>query len=133
MPISINNSLPSVNLHLGLIEDEENKMRMLVNTGAAMNSGNLAYYLWVMSKCPEMVVEFIQCGGKSDYDVVKLLAALDLDTSQQLLEHGNMTTVIRYHTPYLVNKQDPLFLSFTLGNDEYIRCVLGLPTLLVIG
>ena len=133
MPISLNNFLPSVNLHLGLIEDEENKMRMLIDTGAAMNSGNLAYYLWVMSKCPEMVVEFIQCGGKSDYDVVKLLAALDLDTSQQLLEHGNMTTVIRYHTPYLVKKRDPLFIYFALGNDVSLRCVLGLSTLLAIG
>ena len=81
MLISINNSLPSVNLHLGLIEDDENKMRILVDTGAAMNSGNLTYQLWVMFEYPEMVGEFIQCGGKSDYDVVKLLAALYLDKS----------------------------------------------------
>ena len=133
MPISIDDSLPSVNIHVGLLEDDENKMIMLVDTGAALNSGNLTYHLWVMSKCPEMVGEFVQCGGKSDYDVVKLLAALDLDMIQQPVEHGNMTVVIKYHTPYLVNKRDPLFLSFTLGNDEYIRCVLGLPTLLVIG
>ena len=133
MPISINNSLPSVTLHLGLLEDEENTMRMLVDTGAAMNSGNLAYHLWVMSECPEMVGEFIQCGGISDYNVVKLLAALDLDMSQQPVEHGHMTAVIRYRTPYLVNKRDPLFISFALGNDVSLRCVLGLPTLLVIG
>ena len=82
MSISINNSSPSSNLHLGLLEDDENKMRMLVDTGATMNSGNLTCHLWVMSECPEIVREFIQYGGKSDYDVVKLLAALDLDTSQ---------------------------------------------------
>ena len=108
-------------------------MRMLVYTGAAMNSGNLAYHLWVMSECPEMVGEFIQCGCTSGYDVVKLLAALDLDTSQQPVEHGHMTAVIRYRTPYLVNKRDPLFISFALGNDVSLRCVLGLPTLLAIG
>ena len=133
IPISINNSLLSVNLHLGLIEDDENKMRMLVETGVAMNLGNIAYHLWVMYECLEMVGEFIQCGGKSDYDVVKLLAALDLDTSQQPLEHGNMTAVIMYHTPYLVNKREPLFLSFALGNDVSLRYVLDLPTLLAIG
>ena len=60
IPISINNSLPSVTLHLGLLEDEENTMRMLVDTSAAMNSDNLAYHLLVMSECPEMVGEFIQ-------------------------------------------------------------------------
>ena len=133
MPISINNSLPSVTLHLGLLEDEENTMRMLVDTGTAMNSGNLAYHLWVMSECPEMVGESIQCGGTSDYDVVKLLAALDLDTSQQSVEHGHMAAVIRYRTPYLVNKRDPLFIYFSLENDVSLRCVLGLPTLLTIG
>ena len=70
MPISINNSLPSVCLHLGSVEDEENKMRMLLDTGAAMNSGNLTYHLWVMSQCLEMVGEFIQCGDDTGYDVV---------------------------------------------------------------
>ena len=70
MPIPINNSLPSVCLHLGSVEDEENKMYMLLDTDAAMNSGNLTYHLWVMSQCPEMVGEFIQCGDGTGYDVV---------------------------------------------------------------
>ena len=76
---------------------------------------------------------FIQCSGRSDYDVVKLLAALDLDTSQQPVEHGNVTTVIRYHTLCLVNKRDLLFLSFALGNEFFLHCVLDLSTLLAIG
>ena len=56
-------------------------MKMSVDTGATMKFGNLLYHLWVILECPEMVGEFIQRGGKSDYDVVKLLAALDLDSS----------------------------------------------------
>ena len=48
MPISINNSLPSVSLILGIREDEENKMRMLVDTGVAMNTGNIDFYMWIM-------------------------------------------------------------------------------------
>ena len=79
MPIPINNSLPSVCLHLGSVEDDENKIRMLLNTGAAMNSGNLTYHLWIMSQCPEMVGEFIQCVDDTEYDVVQLLLALDID------------------------------------------------------
>ena len=70
MPIQINNYLPSIYLHLGLIEDEENKMRMLLDTGATMNSGNLNYHLWVMSQCPEMFDEFIQCEADTGYHVV---------------------------------------------------------------
>ena len=45
MPIPINNSLPSIFLHLGSVDDEENQMHMLLDTGAAMDSGTLAYHL----------------------------------------------------------------------------------------
>lgn len=55
MPISINNSLTSVNLHIGNPEDDESHIRMLVDTGVAMNTGSIEYHLWVMSQCPEIV------------------------------------------------------------------------------
>ena len=85
-------------------------MRMLLDTGSAMNSGNLNYHLWVMSQCPEMVSEFIQCEANTGYDVVQLMAALDLNTTKQPLDNGKMTALIRYRTPYLVNNIDPLFI-----------------------
>ena len=47
MLISINNSLLSIFLHLGLIEDEKNKKRVLLDTGTAMNYRNMSYYFWV--------------------------------------------------------------------------------------
>ena len=58
MPIGINNSLPSVSLILGTLADEKNKIRMLVDTGAAMNTGNLRFHMWVMSQCPDIVDDF---------------------------------------------------------------------------
>ena len=58
MPISINNSLPSMCLHLGILEDDENRMQMLVDTGAVMNTSDLKYHLWVMAQCPDIVEEF---------------------------------------------------------------------------
>ena len=61
------------------------------------------------------------------------MAALDLDSSHQSLDHGEITAVIRYRIPDLVNKRDPLFIYFSLGNDVSLRCVLGLPTLLALG
>jgi len=45
-------------------------MQMLVDTGAAMNTGNNNYHLWIMSKCPELVVEYLQCEKSTDYDDV---------------------------------------------------------------
>ena len=45
MPIGIHKYLPSLSLILGSLEDEENKMRMLVNTGSAINTGNLRFHM----------------------------------------------------------------------------------------
>ena len=133
MPIGINNSLPSVSLILGSREEEENKMRMLVDTGAAMNTGNIDFHLWVMSQCPDIVDEFLQCGTNTEYDVVHLLAALDIEDINKDSTHGQMTAVIRYKTPYFVTGKGPFVLSFALGHDVSLRSVLGLPTLLAMG
>ena len=78
MPISINNSLISVHLTIGLIAEEKNKIRMRVDTGAAMNICNLDYHKWVMSQCPSMADEYFECSAGTEYDVVQLLAALNL-------------------------------------------------------
>ena len=57
MIIKIKNSHPSINFHLGGKKDVGNRMRMLVDTDAAMKTENLNYHLWVISQCPEIVTE----------------------------------------------------------------------------
>ena len=57
--ISINSSLPSVNLHLGIIEDDDNCMKILLDTGASMNTCNLSCHILVMSQCTEMMGKFL--------------------------------------------------------------------------
>ena len=132
MPIAINNSLPSIKMLIGLLSDDENKMSMLVDTGAAMNTGNKTYHQWVMSQCPSMAAEYIECGLNTDYDVVQILAALDLKGTSQPVDYGSMTAVIRYKTPYLIHNSDSLILSFSLGTDVVLRSVLGIPCLLAM-
>lgn len=86
-----------------------------------------------MSQCPDIVDEFLQCGKDIEYDVVHLLAALDLKDIQKDANHGQMTAVIRYKTPYVVDGKGSFILSFALENDVSLRSVLGLPTLLAMG
>ena len=133
MPICISNCLPSVSLILGIQEEEKSKMRMLVDTGAAMNTDNLQYHLWVMSQCPDIVHGFLQCGKDTAYDVVHILAALDLKDVNKTKTQGQMTAAIHYKTPYTVASKGPFILSFALGHDVSLRSVLGLPTLLAMG
>ena len=80
-----------------------------------------------------MAAKYIECGPNTEYDVVKILAALDLKGTNPPIDHGNMTAVIRYKTPYLVNNTDPLFLSFALGTDAALRSVFSISCLLAMG
>ena len=133
MRITINNSLPSINSHLGLILVVEDCTCMRVDTSAMMNTGNRDYHLWTMSQCPTIDAEYMKCGPNTEYDVVQLLASLDLNVVYQPNTHGQMVAVVRYHTPYLVNDKDPLILSFVFGDNIYLRIILDLPTLLAMG
>lgn len=108
-------------------------MRMMFDTGAVMNSSILSYHLWAILEYLEIVGEFIQCGDNTGYDFVQLITALDLDPNKQPLDHGKMTAVIHYRTPYLVKNRDHMFISFSLGDDVSLRCVIGLPILLSLG
>ena len=75
---------------------------------------------------------FFQYGKDTAYDVVYLLAALNLKNFDTDATHGQMTAGIRYKTPYTVAGKGPFILYFALGNDVSLRSVFGLPTLLVM-
>ena len=70
-------------------------MRMLVDTGAAMNTCIFDFHIRVMFQCPDIVDDFFQCGKDTAYDVVYLLAALDLKDINTDATRGQMTAVIR--------------------------------------
>lgn len=80
-----------------------------------------------------MVGEFVQCDANTSYNVVQLIVSLDFDSSQQLLYYLKKNTFIRYFTLYLIKNHDHLFISFTLGNDVSLHCIIGLPILLFSG
>ena len=130
MSILINNSIRCIFFQLGLKTNEYNHMRVLVDTGAAMNLGYKDCHFCVMSQCPEIVAEYLQCDENTYYDTVQLLAALDLNVVPQSNTHDQMTAVVKYHTLYLVNDTESLIISFALDNDISLCSVLGLPNLL---
>ena len=106
---------------------------MLVDISATMNTGNKDHHTQVMSQCPNMVAEYIECGTNTEYEVVQLLTALDLKETHQPVNHGSMTAVIRYRIPYFVNNTSSLSLLFALDNDVELRSILGTHFLLAMG
>ena len=79
MPITINNFFPQLILYLVLILEVEKCIRVLVDAGATTNADNMDYHVWVMSQCPEMVVEYLQYDPNVDFDAVQRLAVLYLN------------------------------------------------------
>jgi len=101
-------------------------MRMLVDTSAAVNTEVLDYHKWLISQCPSMVAEYLECGSGTEYDLVQLLEALDLKGTHQPVDHGNKTAVIWYRNPYLINNTSSFMLSFALSKDVVLRNVLSI-------
>ena len=133
MHITMNNSLPLINFHIGLVLEVEDYMHKLVDTGVVMNDVNNNYQLWLMSQYSAMVAEYMQCDINTEYDVVQPLATLDLNITLQANTHGQMIVVILYHISYLFDNKFSLILSFSLGDNISLRIVFGLPTLLTMG
>ena len=122
MHILINKYLQYVNLHLDIVEDDDNCMRILIITGAAMNIGNMSQNIQIMSECLEKVEKFLQYGMNTDHNILQFLAVLDIDTTQQLVNHEHMTDFIQYHTPQFISKREFLIIYFASSNDVSFRC-----------
>ena len=124
MPINIDNNLPCVDFALGQ-ESGGNSihLRMLVDSGAAMNSGNKAYHRQIVSQFPDIVTEYIECGPGTKYDLVQLKVAVTQSAAEADFTNGTLSAIIRYKTPYFVNSQQ-LILSFDLGDNLALRTTL---------
>jgi hypothetical protein len=57
--------------------------------------------------------------------VVLFCNPADFDSSN----HGNLTAVIRYYTPYLDTGGSPITISFALGSDVTVNTIFGIPML----
>ena len=80
-----------------------------------------------------MVSEYLECGDNTEYDVVQLLAALDLTGTRQYVDHGSMIAIVRHKSPYLINNTSPLILSIVLGTKVLLCSVIGIPYILAMG
>ncbi len=115
-----------------------------------MNTGNLDTHQWVMSMHPEIVAEYIEYCDPDAFDPIRLECAVNYDTpsppstsptSSDLITNayntstykGCLTAIVRYYTPYQFADHSPLIVSFGLGQDVAVNCILGIPFLKRIG
>jgi hypothetical protein len=129
MPVAIDNGLPHVAVSLGSDAANDPTLSGLMDTCGALNTGYLPFHLWLMSERPDLVSEFHRFDDSNPFEPIKLGGAIrdpdDFDASN----HGNLTAVIRYFTPYLDVTGNPIQFSFALGNDVTVNTIFGLPML----
>jgi hypothetical protein len=129
MPIAIDNGLPHISFALGSDSHLDPSLNGLMDTCGALNTGYLLYHLWLMSERPDLVAEFVSFDDSNPFEPIKLGGAIrdpdDFDAS----DHGNLTAVVRYYTPYTDISGSSITVSFALGSDVTVNTIFGLPML----
>ena len=77
-------------------------LRMLVELGVDMNSGNTNNHHQIKSQFPDIVVEYIECGPGSKYNLVRLKVAVTQPAAEAKFTNGTLSSIIRYKTPFFV-------------------------------
>jgi hypothetical protein len=131
MPISIHNGLPTITITAGSALNQV-PLDTLFDTCAALNSGNLAYHLWLAMEHPHIVMEVTFFDDSNPFDPIKLGGALSDPTTYLVTTHGQLTAIIRYHTPYVDSQGHPVVFSVAvaLGKDVAVNTILGWPTII---
>ena len=65
------------------------------------------------------------------FDPIKLCGAINYLSDYDKENHGIMSAVVEYHTPYRYLDGKPFRLTLALGNSMY--SILGLPTIMYAG
>jgi hypothetical protein len=131
MPIRVDNGLPHIHISLGISSDAS--LSIIFDSGAAPSSGYLPYHLWVMRERPDLVASFEQFDDANPFEPIKLGGAISQPDDYNELEHGTLTAIIRYHTPYADHKGNPIQIAFGLGNGMTVNTILGMPVIKDLG
>ena len=131
MPITVHNGLPCIDLTLGPLNDASSvTLAVLWDSCAALNSGNLQFHCWIMHQYPHLVSEFIMFNDHNPFEPIKLSGAVTNPDNYDIDTHGQLTGIIRYFTPYLDLHNQPITISFGLGENVAVNSIIGWPAIL---
>ena len=131
MPISSQNELPHLDFGIGQARDAMT-LSFLYDTGAAINTGYLPYHKKIMKEYPQVVESFEEFNGDNPFEPIKLMGAITNPAKYDREQHGILSAVIRYRTPYIMNNGNHFVLCFALGEDMSVNTILGVPGILEV-
>jgi hypothetical protein len=132
MPIAIDNSLPCATFALASDFTHDLSLCGLMDTCGALNTGYLLFHHWVMSECPVLVAKYLAFNTLNPFEPVKLGGTICNPTNFDPTNHGNLTAIICYHTPYFDTTSALITLSFALVSNITVNIIFGLSMMYVM-
>ena len=97
-----------------------------MDTCGTLYTGYLLFRLWLKSERPGLVAKFISFDDASPFEPIKLGGAIGDPSDFNSGDHGNLTAVIHYYTPYVDTSGSAIILFFALGSDVTVNTIFGL-------
>ena len=130
MPLELSNKLPGIVFQVGPAVGKSVGFLCHLDTCAAMNTGNLKMHQYIMTEHPELVINYSRYDDRNPFLPIELQCALTEENNDATTNEANkLTAVVTYRTPYTDKSNEPITLSFGLGENVSVRTIIGLPTL----
>lgn len=131
MPLPLDNLLPSIIMSFANKQGEEiTSFRVLADSCAGMNTGNLRTHMIIMSLFPD-IVESFQIFDNPDnlFDPLKLHCAVNNNDNSETNYDDCLTATVTYRTTYQLPDGKPYLITFGLGANIDVNAIIGNPTL----
>ena len=128
-PIAINNGLPHILMPLRLPRSSAPAadLRVLYDSGSAVNIGNKRHHLSLRATRPDLVAEYIEFDDLvHGFDPISLLGAISPPPGAPQPNWDQLTAIIRYHTGLYTADGAPFQFSVCLGDNVSTNTILGL-------
>jgi hypothetical protein len=123
LPVPIQPSFPHIALQLGQVLGCSKclSIRCVVDTAAALNTGNLHYYAAIARAYPHTVAAIFSA---ADHNPIVLSGIVQQGGASVTTD---LTVAFQFHMPYLTREGHPTTLLVACGPNVTVNTILGLP------
>ena len=98
-----------------------------MDTCGTLNTGFLTLHIWIKSERFDLVAEFDSFDDSTPLEPIKLGGVIHNLSDFDGTNHGDITAIIYYFTPYVDTSGARVTISFALGTDVTVNAIFGLP------
>jgi hypothetical protein len=123
LPVPIQPSFPHITLQLGQVLGCSKclSIRCVVDTAAALNTGNLHYYAAITKAFPHTVAAIFSAADHNPIILSKIVQQGGASVTT------NLTIAFQFHMPYLTREGHPTTLLVACRPNVTVNTILGLP------